>query len=87
MIDGSAGVENLTIQFPFTTYPGHFKVRAGREAALRQPRAGRRGAGRAAPTHPRALARPPTLSHTRRPPPCFPTFPTGPRSWGGTAST
>jgi len=27
MIDGSAGLEGLTIQFPYTAYPGHFLVR------------------------------------------------------------
>ncbi|GBF90605.1 hypothetical protein Rsub_03177 [Raphidocelis subcapitata] len=35
MIDGSAGVEHLTVQFPFTAYPGHFKAR---RPALRAPR-------------------------------------------------
>ena len=27
LIDGSAGFEYLTVQFPSTTYPGHFKAR------------------------------------------------------------
>lgn len=27
LIDGSAGVEGLTMAFPFTPYPGHFLVR------------------------------------------------------------
>ncbi len=27
MIDGNVGIESLTIQFPYTVYPGHFMVR------------------------------------------------------------